>query len=168
MDRLIQDVLTYSRVTRTELQLEAIDVEKLLDGILESYPQFQPPHAQIEVQRPLPRVMGNEAALIQCLSNLIGNAIKFVAPDVVPRVRVWAETRENGVRLYVRDNGIGIEPDAHEKIFRIFYQLDRSYDGTGIGLSVVRKAAERMGGSVGLKSELNRGSTFHLDLAVAS
>jgi PAS domain S-box-containing protein len=168
MDRLIQDVLTYSRVTRTELQLEPINVESLLDGVLESYPQFHPPHALIEVKRPLPRVMGNEAALVQCLSNLIGNAIKFVAPDVVPRVQIWAETNESRVRLYVRDNGIGIEPDAHEKIFRIFYQLDRSYDGTGIGLSVVRKAAERMGGTVGLKSELNRGSTFHLDLVLAS
>jgi PAS domain S-box-containing protein len=168
MDRLIQDVLTYSRVSRTELPLEPVDIEKLIDGILESYPHFQPPHAKIEVQRPLPRVIGNEAALVQCLSNLVGNAIKFVAPGVVPRVQIWAETIGSRVRLCVRDNGIGIEPDAHENIFRIFYQLDRSYEGTGIGLSVVRKAAERMGGSVGLKSELHRGSTFHLELNLAN
>jgi signal transduction histidine kinase len=161
-------VLTYSRVSRTELQLEPVDIEKLIDGILESYPHFQPPHAKIEVQRPLPRVIGNEAALVQCLSNLVGNAIKFVAPGVVPRVQIWAETIGSRVRLCVRDNGIGIEPDAHENIFRIFYQLDRSYEGTGIGLSVVRKAAERMGGSVGLKSELHRGSTFHLELNLAN
>jgi PAS domain S-box-containing protein len=168
MDRLIQDVLTYSRVTRTELPLNAVEIEKLLDGILESYPQFQAPRAEIEVCRPLPRVLGNEAALIQCLSNLIGNAIKFVVPGVVPAVKIWAETHGTRVRLYVQDNGIGIEPDAHEKIFHIFYQLDRKFEGTGIGLSVVRKAAERMGGSVGLKSELNRGSTFHLELALAT
>jgi signal transduction histidine kinase len=167
MDRLIQDVLTYSRVTRTELTLEPVEVEKVLDGILESYPQFQPPQAQIAVRRPLPRVIGNEAALVQCLSNLIGNAIKFVAAGVVPQVEIWSEIHGKRVRLFVRDNGIGIEPDAHEKIFNIFYQLDRSFQGTGIGLSVVRKAAERMGGSVGLKSEFNRGSTFHLDLARA-
>ena len=168
MDRLIQDVLTYSRVTRTELQLEPVNVETLLDGILESYPQFQPPQARIEVRRPLPRVMANEAGLVQCLSNLIGNAIKFVAPGVTPRVEIWAETHADRLRLFVRDNGIGIEPDAHEKIFNIFYQLDRKYEGTGIGLSVVRKAAERMGGSVGLKSEINRGSTFHLEFALAN
>jgi signal transduction histidine kinase len=72
------------------------------------------------------------------------------------------------VRLNVRDNGIGIEPEAHEKIFHIFYQLDRAYEGTGIGLSVVRKAAERMGGTVGLKSALNRGSTFYLELNAAT
>jgi signal transduction histidine kinase len=168
MDRLIQDVLSYSRVTRTELPLESIDVEKLLDGILESYPQFHAPRARIAVRRPLPRVMGNAAALIQCLSNLIGNAIKFVAPGTVPQIEIWGETQGGRVRLYVRDNGIGIEPEAHEKIFHIFYQLDRTYEGTGIGLSVVRKAAERMGGAVGLKSELNRGSTFHLELNLAT
>jgi signal transduction histidine kinase len=168
MDRLIQDVLTYSRVTRTELPLEQVDLEVLVDGILESYPQFQPPHAKIEVRRPLPCVMGNAAALVQCVSNLVGNAIKFVAPDVVPQVEIWAEVCAARVRLYVRDNGIGIEPEAHENIFRIFYQLDRSYEGTGIGLAVVRKAAERMGGTVGLKSGLNRGSTFHLELNLAT
>jgi PAS domain S-box-containing protein len=168
MDRLIQDVLTYSRVSRHELTLEPIDVETLLDGILESYPQFHRPRAQIEIRRPLPRVMANEAALIQCLSNLIGNAIKFVAPGTLPQVEIWAKSIGNRTRIYVRDNGIGIEPEAHEKIFHMFHQLDRSYEGTGIGLSVVRKAAERMGGSVGLKSELNRGSTFHLELNLAT
>ena len=167
MDRLIQDVLTYSRVSRTELELKRVDLEQLLDGILESYPQFHTARAQIEVRRPMPQVMANEAALIQCLSNLIGNAIKFVAPGTLPRVEIWTETLGLRVRIFVRDNGIGIEPEAHEKIFHIFHQLDRSYEGTGIGLSVVRKAAERMGGSVGLKSELNRGSTFHLELNLA-
>src|SRR4051812_20552913 len=111
--------------------------------------------------------MGNPAALTRCVSNLIGNGIKFVREGVTPRVEIWAESTGDRVRLFVRDNGIGIEPEAHDKIFRIFYQLDRSYEGTGIGLSIVRKAAERMGGSVGLTSELNRGSTFHLELALA-
>jgi signal transduction histidine kinase len=168
MDRLIQDVLTYSRVTRHELKLEAVDVEKLVDGILETYPQFHPPTAHIEVKRPLPRVLANEAALTQCFSNLVGNAIKFVAQGVEPRVQIWAEQGDGGrVRVFVRDNGIGIEKEAHEKIFRIFYQLDRSYEGTGIGLSIVRKAMERMGGSVGVESEPGRGSTFCLELKLA-
>jgi signal transduction histidine kinase len=112
-------------------------------------------------------VLANEAALTQCFSNLIGNAIKFVRPGEIPRVQIWAETRGDRVRVFVRDNGIGIEKEAHEKIFHIFYQLNRSFDGTGIGLSIVRKAAERMGGSVGLESEPGRGSTFHLELNLA-
>ncbi|MBL9211674.1 MAG: response regulator, partial [Opitutaceae bacterium] len=167
MDRLIQDVLTYSRVTRTEVSLVPVDVESLVDGIRETYPQFQPPQARIEIRRPIARVVGNEASLTQCLANLIGNAIKFVAPGVTPHVEIWSEVYGDRVRLYVRDNGIGIDPDAHEKIFHIFYQLDRSYPGTGIGLAVVRKAAERMGGRIGLESAPGRGSTFHLDLAKA-
>ena len=167
MDRLIQDVLTYSRVTRTEVDLLPVDVEGLLDGIHETYPQFQPPQARIEIRRPIARAVGNEASLTQCLANLIGNAIKFVAPGVTPHVEIWSEVHGDRVRLYVRDNGIGIEPDAHEKIFHIFYQLDRTYPGTGIGLAVVRKAAERMGGRIGLESTPGRGSTFHLDLPKA-
>ena len=167
MDRLIQDVLTYSRVTRTEVDLQPVDVEGLLDGIHETYPQFQPPQARIEIRRPIARAVGNEASLTQCLANLIGNAIKFVAPGVTPHVEIWSEVHGDRVRLYVRDNGIGIEPDAHEKIFHIFYQLDRTYPGTGIGLAVVRKAAERMGGRIGLESTPGRGSTFHLDLPKA-
>jgi len=86
MDRLIQDVLTYSRVTRNEVNLLPVDVEALLDGIRETYPQFQPPQACIEIRRPIARAVGNEASLTQCLANLIGNAIKFVAPGVTPHV----------------------------------------------------------------------------------
>ena len=86
---------------------------------------------------------------------------------MTPHVQVWSEMQGDSVRLFVRDNGIGIEPDAHEKIFHIFYQLDRSYPGTGIGLAVVRKAAERMGGRIGLESTPGVGSTFHLELARA-
>ena len=164
MDRLIQDVLTYSRVTRTELALAPVDLQALVHGIIECYPDFQPPRAEIELVAPLPRVLGNEAALTQCFSNLIGNAVKFVAPGVVPRIRIWAEPHGPRLRVFVRDNGIGIEPSAHEKIFAIFYQLDRDYDGTGIGLSIVRKAVERMGGHAGVASELGQGSTFYLEL----
>ena len=127
----------------------------------------QPPQVRIEIRRPIARALGNKASLTQCLANLIGNAIKFVAPGVTPHVQVWSEMQGDSVRLFVRDNGIRIEPDAHEKIFHIFYQLDRSYPGTGIGPAVVRKAAERMGGRIGLESTPGVGSTFHLELARA-
>jgi signal transduction histidine kinase len=167
MDKLIQDVLNYSRIIRGDLPLAPLDVGRLLRGILESYQHLQPPRAEIILEGSFPRVMANEAGLTQCISNLLGNAVKFVAPGVTPRVQVWAEPRENCVRLFFKDNGIGIESDAHGKIFEIFQRLSKNYEGTGIGLAIVKKAAERMGGRVGVKSEPGKGSTFWLELAPA-
>lgn len=167
MDRLIHDVLVYSRVARTELPLGPVALQPLVDGIVESYPQFQPSVADVRVARDLPAVLGNEAALTQCISNLIGNAVKFVAPGVRPRVDVSAVKADGRVRLKVRDNGIGIPDDMHDKIFGIFERLSREYEGTGIGLAVVRKAAERMGGRVTVESQEGRGSEFCLELPAA-
>jgi len=168
MDRLIQDVLSYSKVVRSEFPREKIDVGQLLRGILDSYQQFQAPHAEIRLEGGFPVVLANEAALTQCISNLLGNAVKFVAPGVTPQVRVWAETNELRLRLLFQDNGIGIEKVAHKKIFQIFQRLSKSYEGTGIGLAIVERAVRRMGGSVDLESEPGKGSTFWLELALAS
>jgi signal transduction histidine kinase len=168
MDRLIQDVLVYSRVSRTELTLVPVDLQTLVDGIVESYPQFQTDHADIVIHGRLPCVLGNEAALMQCVANLVGNAIKFVAPGVRPRVEIMAEIAGLRVRLCVQDNGIGIAAEARTKIFGIFQRFNTAYEGTGIGLAVVRRAAERMGGEVSFTSEPGAGSRFCLDLALAS
>ena len=201
MDKLIQDVLQYSRLARSELHLSPVDVQALLSGIIETYPAFKPPLVEIHVKGPLPRVLGNEAALTQCFSNLLGNAIKFVAPGKKPQVRIWAEPLEKQkaesrklkpagkgktaaaanpesplapqpsplpfVRLWFADNGVGIPEDARERIFNMFQRLDKSYDGTGVGLTVVRKAIEKMGGKVGLESKLGEGSRFWLELQLA-
>lgn len=167
MDQLTQDVLVYSRVSRTELPLVPVDLGALVEGIVESYPQFHSEHSDIEVRGPLPRVLGNEAALMQCVSNLLGNAIKFVAPGVRPRVVVTAEVGGGRARLRVQDNGIGIAPEARGKIFGIFERFHRGYEGTGIGLAVVRRAMERMGGSVNFSSEPGCGSCFCLEIPIA-
>ena len=178
MDRLIQDVLTFSRVSRADLKLETVNLDHLVRGILECYPNLQPPQAEVTIDGTLPPVFGNAAALTQCLSNLLGNAVKFVAPGTEPAVRIWAErvtcrapnrtlaapASVAMVRLHIKDNGIGIPLEAHEKIFAIFQRLGKSYEGTGIGLAIVKKAAERMGGSVGVSSAPGLGSTFWLDL----
>jgi signal transduction histidine kinase len=135
----------------------------LLRGILESYPTLQPPNADIRIVDPLPPLVANEAGLNQCFSNLLGNAVKFVAPGVKPQVRVWAETHDQKIRLWFEDNGIGIPPKYQDRIFDMFQQLDKSYEGTGIGLTLVRKVAERMGGKVGVESEPGKGSRFWLE-----
>jgi signal transduction histidine kinase len=109
-------------------------------------------------------VLGNETALTQCLSNLLGNAVKFVVHGTVPRVQIWAEERGRHVRLWFGDNGIGIAPKQHERLFNSFHRLNSDYEGTGIGLAIVKKAAERMGGCVGVESDLGKGSRFWVQL----
>jgi PAS domain S-box-containing protein len=166
MDRLIKDVLTYSRISQTAMLPEPIDSGKLIRGIMDSYPALQSDSAAIELDGPFPIVLGVEAVLMQCVSNILSNAVKFVAPGVKPKVRVWSENdHANGrVRLFFKDNGLGIPAKAHEKIFGIFERVSDDYEGTGIGLSIVKKGIERMGGTVGLESELGKGSTFWLEL----
>jgi signal transduction histidine kinase len=119
------------------------------------------------VEGNLPVVIGNEALLTQCFSNLLGNAVKFVAPGKRAEVRVWSE-RNNGVsRIWVEDSGIGIPKHAQTRLFTMFQKLDNQYEGTGIGLAIVRKVVERMGGRVGVESEPDRGSRFWIELNVA-
>ena len=164
MDRLIQDVLNYSRVVRGDYPVETIDVEQLLRGIMDTYPQLGAGEAEIVLQGSFPHVLGNEAMLTQCFSNLLGNAVKFVAPGVKPRLKLWSEQQARSVRLFVQDNGIGIPADQYEKIFGIFQRVNKNYEGTGIGLAIVKKAVERIGGKVGLQSEPGHGSTFWIEL----
>jgi signal transduction histidine kinase len=164
MDRLIRDVLVFSRVAREQMPLERVEPGSFIVSVIESYPGLNDAQAEIEIVNPLVPVRANPAALTQCVSNLLGNAVKFVAPGVKPKVRIWSEVKGGVVRLFVRDNGIGIPSDAHEKIFGMFYQIDQAFGGTGVGLAVVRKAAERMGGTVGVESTPGVGSTFWLEL----
>ncbi len=169
LDRLIQDVLDYSKVLRGEMPLENLATEALLREIIESYPDFQPPHATVLVQTPLPNVRANPAALTQVISNLLANAVKFVAPGDKPRVIIRGEETGSTVRLWFEDNGIGIAPHHLDRIFKLFGRLhsEAQYEGTGIGLVIIRKAVDRMGGRVGVESVPGQGSRFWVELPSA-
>jgi signal transduction histidine kinase len=122
------------------------------------------------VKEPLPSVRGHATTLTQVLANLIGNATKFVAPQVKPHVRIWAEADRDQVTIWVKDNGIGISAENQSRIFRVFERLHGSDDfpGTGLGLAIVRKGVERMGGQVGLESEVGKGSSFWVKLSASN
>ncbi|MDB6031278.1 MAG: putative histidine kinase, classic [Verrucomicrobiales bacterium] len=166
MDRLIQDVLNYSKIVSGELTLEKVPLQALLRDIIETYPNLQAPKVQIMIEDPLPAVVGNLAALTQVFSNLLGNAAKFVAPGVVPEIKIRAENQGPFVRVWVEDNGIGMERIDQKRIFQLFGRIERPelYEGTGLGLSIVRKATEKMGGKVGVESERGKGSRFWVEL----
>jgi PAS domain S-box-containing protein len=168
MDRMVLDLLTFTRLAHEAMPVEPSDIEALIALICQDRPDLRAPRAELTIESPLPKVMGNQASLVQCLANLLDNAVKFVAPGVKPKVRVYAETANGMVRLTVADNGIGIGAPDQAKLFRMFHRLHGSeYVGTGIGLAIVRKAAERMGGSAGVDSERGSGSRFWLLLPEA-
>jgi signal transduction histidine kinase len=167
MDQLITDALNYSHAVRTELQLAPLDPAKLLRGMLDSYPAFQEPKARIKIEPGMPAVLANEAGLIQCFSNLLGNAVKFVKPGTTPDVTIRAEQHNGHVRLWFEDHGIGIPAEMKDRIFGMFQRASKEYEGTGIGLALVRKVSERMGGRVGVESEPGQGSRFWLELKAA-
>ncbi|HTD66607.1 MAG TPA: PAS domain S-box protein, partial [Candidatus Limnocylindria bacterium] len=178
MDKLLLGLLAYGRAARTEVTLGPVEVRKAWEAaIFQTAHRIDESKARVEVVGPLPVVRAHEATLGQCLANLLSNAMKFVAPGVQPHIRFRAEEippsatksgDEARVRLWMEDNGIGIAPEHQDRTFRVFERLNGTrYAGTGIGLSIVRKSIERMGGHVGLESEPHNGSRFWIELPKA-
>jgi len=168
MDKLITDALSYSKAGLGEMALTPVDPGKLIMSMIESYPALQPPRADIRVEGELPPVLANEAGLTQCFSNLLNNAVKFVEKGRAPRVRVRAERGRGVVRLWFEDNGIGVPEEMRSRIFGMFQRASAEFEGTGIGLALVKKVAERMGGRVGLVPSETTGSRFWLELKAAA
>lgn len=167
MNGLISDLLNYSRLTQDQITLQPTDLGDVVDEALAQLAaEIAEKQAQIRVAAPLPHVMADRATLIQVVVNLIGNAVKFVAPDIQPQIDIFAtmELQDNHdwIRLSIVDNGIGIAPEYQERVFRVFERLhgSESYPGTGIGLAIVRKGLDRMSGRAGVESQLGQGSHF--------
>jgi PAS domain S-box-containing protein len=168
MDTLIRDLLAFSRLARDKVDLMPIELGTLLKDVIA---EMRLEGAPAQVIGPGAAVLGNRVLLSQVFSNLISNALKFIAPGTTPEVRLKAEEGADGwVRTWIEDNGIGIAAEYHEKIFQVFERLNDSstYPGTGIGLAIVRRAVGRMGGRVGVESEEGKGSRFWVDLPKAS
>jgi signal transduction histidine kinase len=169
LDRLIDDVLAFSRVSNRSIEMQRVNVEKLLREFISESPYLQPPAAEIQIESPLSAVKGDEASLTQCFANLLENAVKFVPAGVGPRVRIFSEPKGDTVCIWVEDNGIGIDTETQKRVFDLFHrgQEAKQYEGTGAGLAIVAKAVERMGGKVGVESEPGKGSRFWIELRAA-
>ena len=173
MSKMTEDILTYSRTSASDLELEPVALEDVMSRAADRLrAEFEQREVQFNVVKPLPSVHGHQTLLIQIVINLLTNAVKFVAPGATPRIKAWTEKRldpQPMVRLWIEDNGIGIAPGDQERIFRLFERghVKNKYAGTGIGLAIVRRGIERMGGRVGLESTVGTGSRFWVELPEA-
>jgi signal transduction histidine kinase len=167
MDRLIQDLLVYGRLSRADYAMYPLDVDHVVAHVLDHYVGRQ--RQAISVAPGLGRVVGQDSLLTQAVSHLVSNAFKFAAAGRELRVEIRSSRVPGGiVRLSVEDNGIGVPPEFVPKLFMPFHRLHPGESGgTGIGLAIVKRAVERMGGKVGVETQPGRGSRFWIDLPEA-
>jgi PAS domain S-box-containing protein len=165
MEDTLRHLLHYSSLSREEITLSPVNVDDVVrELLLEHSAMILERQGDVLVDRPLPTVRACRVVLSQVLANLLTNALKYTRPGEAPSVRIFAEETENTVVLKVADQGIGIDPAHHERIFRVFERLHGRYPGTGVGLAIARRAVERMGGRIWVNSELGCGSCFSVEL----
>jgi PAS domain S-box-containing protein len=168
MNRLVQDLLDYSRLARIDLEAAPVNVAAAIEDACNQLDAEARSRISLDVD-PALQVRAHAAVVRQAVFNLINNALKFTKPSTLPKVEVKACRRGKEVRIQVKDEGIGIAPQHRERVFQVFERLHNAeeYPGTGIGLAIVKRGITRMGGSIGLESELGKGSTFEIRLPAA-
>ncbi len=165
MQEMIDDLLEYSRVGTRGKAFAQTSCKRVLDQALSNLKVSIEETGAVITHDPLPSVIADDSQLIQLFQNLVGNAIKFRG-DKPPQVHVGVERKDSEWVFSVRDNGIGIDPEYHDRIFGIFQRLHGKgeYDGAGIGLAVCKKIVERHGGRIWVESELGKGATFYFTI----
>lgn len=162
MEELIQGLLTLSRIGKMQERQEMIEVNDVIQNVLDILQnQLAQRNIAVSVQSPLPRFMFNPVQLAQIFQNLISNATKFMGDQPQPRIEIGGKESNGGMEFYVKDNGIGIDPAYHEKVFAIFQRLqDVKVEGTGVGLPIVKKIVDLNGGKIWVESQKGKGATF--------
>jgi len=162
MDSLIVGLLEYSRTGKSGDKMAVPLAEAVADAMVNLTVAIREADAEISVAEGLPTVTGHVTELIRLFQNLIGNAVKYRAPGRAPKVEVGCRRQGHQWLIWVKDNGIGIAPEDHERAFGIFQRLvaQDAYEGTGIGLAVCKKIVEHHGGHIWIESEPGAGSTF--------
>jgi PAS domain S-box-containing protein len=166
MQRLLDELLELSRIGRVVNQPERVPFEEVVQDALDLVQgRLETSGVTVQIQPNLPAVYGDRQRLIEVLQNLVDNAAKFMGPQPHPRVEIGQSGEEQGKPVfYVRDNGAGIAPQHHERIFGLFNKLDSNTEGTGIGLAVVKRIVEVHGGRIWVESEAGKGTTFYFTL----
>ncbi|GGG38676.1 hypothetical protein GCM10011414_04970 [Croceivirga lutea] len=165
MNKLVKGILDYSRIEGKTKQ-KKVDLNKIVEDVVNDLQiKIDNKGAEIILDK-LPLIKGNEVELHSLFLNLIGNALKFVAENDTPEIKISVKRQNNENIIFISDNGIGIKPEHQEKIFDIFSRLhnEDQYEGTGIGLAHCKKIVELHGGRIWVASELGKGSTFYFTL----
>ncbi len=171
MNDLINDLLSYCRIAQQGIVPRSMDLASAIAGVIDQLPEGERiEKLKMDLPDDLPPVLGHGPTLQQVIVNLLSNARKFVLPGTGPEVAITGEKIGANIRLWFRDKGIGIPKQYQERIFLAFQRLHNqdAYPGTGIGLAIVKRGVERMGGKVGVESEPGSGSNFWIELPVAS
>jgi chemotaxis family two-component system sensor kinase Cph1 len=163
---MIQDLLTYSRVQTQVHEFVLIDSTTSFDLALSDLQVAAGEHNAVIIKDPLPSIYADQEQITKMFQNLLGNAIKFHKPGVIPKVHVSAEQDKNTWIFSVSDNGIGISQEYDDRIFKIFQRLHTrdEYPGTGIGLAICKRIAEQHGGTIWTESVCGSGSTFYFTI----
>jgi signal transduction histidine kinase len=170
MGRLILDLLAYTDLGRADFQKQVVDLEAVCREVLRTFAdEIQKIDAEVSVKLPARYVLADRAGVERVLVNLMTNALKFSDQHRRLRIQVFSEKRQSHVRISVADNGIGIDPRFRHRIFGVFERLSPggSSTGTGIGLAIVKRSVEKMGGCVGMESTPDEGSCFWFELSEA-
>lgn len=168
MNQLIDDLLQYSRVARGKIRCSRVDIEKVLFEVMQQLGPEARAKTAVQVEPGLAAI-AHEPTLVTSLLNLVTNALKFYPAGQEAGAEVKAFRRNDTAVVSVRDHGIGIDPQYHEKIFHVFERLHtvQEYPGTGIGLAIVERGISRMGGKVRVQSAPGKGSTFSVEVQAA-
>lgn len=167
MHELIDDLLAYSRLERRHLQWESLDLHTLLERLLaERQQEIVTRQIQVCLEVPCRVVQADRESVQQICRNLLDNALKFTTQTAAPQIAISCQVLPSTWKMQVQDNGIGFDMRYHDRIFEMFQRLQREedYAGTGVGLAIVRKAAERLGGKVWADSTPGHGTTFFVEL----
>jgi signal transduction histidine kinase len=170
VDALIRDMSLFVLIPRDTVSLDPMDLNGVVaEARRQCEKELDAAGARLEVEEPLPNARGNFDLGVQGVEQILLNAAKYIEPGETPILRVAGETRGDRIRLWVKDNGIGIAPDHQERIFDLFERLHGydAYPGTGIGLAIVRAAVACMGGEAGVESSPGEGSRFWIELPKA-
>ena len=169
MDHLLMETLELSRIGRVANPPEDVPFEEIVqEALMQTSPRLKSQGVEVSVAENLPIVHVDRTRIVEALVNLIENSIKYKGEQQHPEIEIGYRTGDDDTVFFVRDNGMGIDPSQHQKVFELFYKVNKKSEGTGAGLAIVKRIFEVHGGRIWVESEIGKGTTMCFTLPVQS